>query len=163
LRVQTLEGLRLVDADGWLYPSANSPAGCCFGEGWSGFETWGVWGLGHKHEMMFWLSDSHELKNGIEVEMELWAVFTNSISTARVECFVGGVNVLDHTITAQDFSVHFFIPPELIDFSKLYVSAIFHFERPIRPLDHCEGSIDDRELGVGVKRLRYKYNPELKQ
>lgn len=146
-----------VPQDGWLRPIVNSPGACCFGTGWSGFEDWGVWGLGHEHQMIFWLPGLDPLSHDLDIEIDVTAVFTAEFPTARVSCLVEGHCLHRHAFSDQSSTLRLCIPPEFVDRATGFVSTIFHFDHPICPAKLGWDASDGRELGLGVKRFRYRY------
>jgi hypothetical protein len=147
--------------DGWLQPTPNSAGACCFGDGWHDVEDWGVWGSGDKHEMLLWLPRDGR-GDPIELQIDALVMIAGESAKPRVTCFVEGQRIHEHSFSGREEAFAFAIPAELTAGHPEFVAVVFHFAEPICPAKMGGGSSDGRELGLGIKRFRYKYvGPQL--
>lgn len=138
--------------DGWLRATPDSPGACCFGDGWHRVEDWGVWGMGDRHELLLWLP--HDVgPRPIELQMDVMVMLTED-SKPEVVCVVADRVVHQRSFAGSEETVVFAIPAG--SSNAEFVSVVFNFPRPICPAK-LGISTDMRELGLGVKRFRYKY------
>jgi hypothetical protein len=122
------------------------------GDGWSGAEEWGVWGVGPTHALL--LPASAE---PMRLEVDCAMALPGAIDWQAVTVAAGGraLDVWQFT-PAQNRAVRqVTIPPALAGEPASRVTVTFHPSEPIlRPCDVDPSNSDDRPLGLALHRLR---------
>jgi hypothetical protein len=92
----------------------------------------------------------------IELQIDALVMIAGESPKPRVTCFAEGQLIHEHLFAGREETFAFVIPTELITNDPEFVTVDFHFPQPICPAK-LGGSSDERELGLGVKRFRYRY------
>ena len=120
------------------------------GPGWSGIESWGVWGVGPEHELRLRLA-AKTSDHVLECDVEL------AVAVTPGEHFVD-VLVADRAVARWQFSAganrgprRAMLPPGLPDGQ---VVLRFRPQATLRPCDHDPTNTDNRPLGMALHALR---------
>ncbi len=127
------------------------------GNGWSGPEAWGVWGVGDLHELDLVLPNSP--LPGIELELEVQAALTPSRSEQTVAVFVAGEKVQTWTFNrANNRAVRRVTIPIALTGAAPHgqrcVMVQFKPSSVLSASDVNPASTDNRSLGLGLLRIR---------
>jgi hypothetical protein len=126
--------------------------------GWSGPEDWGVWGVGSSHELVVYLANP--IPGLLELEIDCEAVLIGRRKMQEVEVRSEG-KVLDvWTFTPErnrgTRSVRFPIPATVAEAELPGIVLEFRPRFTESPAELDSGLKDNRQLGLGVRRLRQR-------
>jgi hypothetical protein len=129
------------------------------GDGWSGPEPWGVWGVGEVHVLH--VPGKADLKRDLELEFDVEAVITPARSDQVIEVFVGGEPLEVWTFSfAANRGVRSLSIPAVIARARASQNGSFSIEfrpRSVRSVaEIAPGSGDTRALGLGLHRIRLR-------
>jgi hypothetical protein len=127
------------------------------GAGWSGPESWGVWGVGETHDLH--LSLPAHLEGAIELHMDVHVALIGSRTRQQVD-----VQCADETLTTWDFStsqnrgirrVRIPVPPADRDSGGLRTLTLaFRPSSVAAPVDLDPGLTERRPVGLALHRLK---------
>jgi hypothetical protein len=129
------------------------------GEGWSGPEEWGVWGVGAAHELR--LALAQPIPSAFELEFDVHAVLAGKRTAQHVEVSANGrkLAVWEFTQEANHgvrrLRMRIERPPAPVEG---YVPLVLLF-RPVAtetPRQLAAELHDDRPLGMAMTRIRYQ-------
>lgn len=142
----------------WI-SAANNGLGELLGEGWSGPEDWGVWGIGASHELLLFLSSDPE--QDLLFEADVYAVLIGSRLHQSVEVSTGDTILAtwDFTPQANRGIRSATIPRELAATAMAaqrppVIRLVFRPANVAAPTALDPATPDARPLGLGVWRIR---------
>ena len=137
--------------------AANGKLADLLGNGWSGPEAWGVWGVGDAHELH--LVPPEKVSHGLALEFDVQAALIGSRTDQVVDVSVAGRNVESWTFSStQNRSVRrLHIPAELVapgQSGDAVVKVVFRPRSVMSVSEIAPHSGDNRPLGLGLHRIR---------
>jgi len=127
------------------------------GDGWSGDETWGLWGVGPSHELNLYMSTAPS--GDILFEAQVRAALVGSRQSQTVDIVVDGTNLATWQFTkhANDGIRTVRIPCSAVsngDWGYPVVRLAFR-PRDVKPVNElAPDSNDTRSLGLALSRIR---------
>ena len=145
----------LLSAD-WA-EAGNGGLAALLGEGWSGPEPWGVWGVGRGHVMHVTLPDGRRPPD-LELEFDVAAALGPARSDQVVDVSVGGRELQTWTFTLADNRRVRGLRLPAIRLRSRGTSVTIEFapRSVLRASDVDPDCGDTRALGVGVHRMRWR-------
>ena len=145
---------------GWI-EAAGGGVQSLLGNGWSGSETWGIWGVGKTHELI--LPVSSDDAGDVELEADVHMALLGGREQDCVDVLTAGITAgtwefteaANRAVRRIMISASTLIPP-----SGLHGPAIARIEFRPRAVDipaaHNPSSGDTRQLGLALHRLRWR-------
>ena len=140
---------------GWIEASTSRFADL-MSDGWSGQEVWGVWGVGEEHSLTFPLhpgtspgaflfeAECNALILGVQTEQTVDVVYRDRV----IGCWI-----FNQTENLAVRSVR--IEPSVADAGPVRALTLtFRPQKVVKATDLTAETSDDRELGLGVVRIR---------
>jgi Macrocin-O-methyltransferase (TylF) len=127
------------------------------GDGWSGPEPWGVWGIGESHELH--LVISAQAADELELEVDVHAALVGTRTEQRVEVWLDGENcgewIFTQTGNRGIRSVRLRLPTTELQRAGLReMKVVFRPASVGAPVDLDPSSSERRPLGVALHRVR---------
>jgi ADP-heptose:LPS heptosyltransferase len=145
-----------VSEDGWIPASSQLVEGCWtsfFGEGWNDCESWGAWSRSRSCELILPVSNGAGA-NFIELQLEANLLQASEANRRSVEISVGSAIVADYSFERPDVVIRVRIPARHISNGGV-LRVNLKVDRTVCPKKSGLGN-DERDLGLGISRLRYR-------
>lgn len=150
---------RAIDRDGWIGTGetfGDNYARHFLVEGWHGSEPWGCWGDGANHTMVLPLRLDGTIDGVVELEVDFDLLLIDGIRTRTVSV-LANEELIERWFCTHKAGTRKVRIPMRYALARSVLVITFQVDIVVNPKHAGINVTDDRGLGLGLKRFRYRH------